>query len=476
MSVLFKKHLYIVPVLMFIFSILLTSCNNDSNTSLNIIDMPTQNQDLASGKCGDNAVWTFDNNGIFTVSGSGAMYSYDISNFNNNPPNVTPWQDILPKIKKIVIENGITSVGSASFYDCPILEEIVVAESVKTIESDAFSFCPSLKQLTLPDGVEIIGKSAFDYCENLTSINFPNSLKTIQSCAFRHCATLTEIHIPAGVTEIGGLAFGDNSNKSSLVEAFFYGDMPKITEDGTSGEIFPKSVTVYYQKGSSGWYGDEWYLSPNIKYRLMSFRDECPYISDAINYKKSVNYNYYYDDSYYPDHFIILPKINISSYSATAFNNKIYDRVSFYIDALKNNSEDSALYYIDYIAAEVNGYIGIRINYKIGWQMSEYLEFYSGYYYDINNDRELTYEEYLDALEVDFDKLTAELDKKIGYYDYENDTNLHLTSKKSDNMYIDCCLFSPKCTIYTFLQPNTMSGTSPYYGICNNLLDVVHIY
>lgn len=67
-------------------------------------------------------------------------------------------------IRKIVIEYGLTEIGSVAFSGCTNLTEVTIADSVKTIGEGAFYECSSLKGVTIPDNVTSIGKDAFEYC------------------------------------------------------------------------------------------------------------------------------------------------------------------------------------------------------------------------------------------------------------------------------------------------------------------------
>lgn len=78
--------------------------------------------------------------------------------------------------KKIVIPDGIVSVGSFAFRDCKQVSEIVFPESLKEIESNAFFGC-SLKNVTLPSELESIGYLAFPILYPKLKISFPASVK-----------------------------------------------------------------------------------------------------------------------------------------------------------------------------------------------------------------------------------------------------------------------------------------------------------
>ncbi len=123
-----------------------------------------------SGKCGDNATWSYDaSTCTLTVSGTGDMYEhsqmFDIPN----------WDDYMWYAKKIVIEEGITSVGSYDFEGFRVCESVSIPESVKSVGDFAFFYCKKLTSLTFPAGVESIGLGAFGSCDILSSITVMNS-------------------------------------------------------------------------------------------------------------------------------------------------------------------------------------------------------------------------------------------------------------------------------------------------------------
>ena len=152
-----------------------------------------------SGTCGENLTWTLDDEGTLTISGTGEMDDYKWD---------SPWSS-KNKIKKAVIENGVTSIGDFAFYGCNSLSSIDIPESVTSIGDYVFSFCFDLKSIDLPESVMTIGNIAFYYCTALTNIAIPDSVTSIGEGAFSDCSALTSINIPNGVTSIGEGAFGN---------------------------------------------------------------------------------------------------------------------------------------------------------------------------------------------------------------------------------------------------------------------------
>ena len=157
----------------------------------------------------DNLTWTLDADGTLNISGTGAMKDYD---YYDNPSPVYNNSNV----KKVVIEDGVTSIGNAAFRNCSSLTSITIPNSVTSIGNDAFYVCSGLTSITIPDSVTSIGNSAFYRCSNLTTITIPNSVTGIGNFAFYVCSGLTSITIPNSVTSIGNFAFYDCSSLTSI--------------------------------------------------------------------------------------------------------------------------------------------------------------------------------------------------------------------------------------------------------------------
>lgn len=75
------------------------------------------------------------------------------------------------------------------------IEKIVIPEGVQTIGCNAFSFCVSLHTVVLSDTVERIGSKAFFNCGNLKNIKIGNMLNVVEDRSFSGCRNLKNIHI-----------------------------------------------------------------------------------------------------------------------------------------------------------------------------------------------------------------------------------------------------------------------------------------
>jgi len=151
-----------------------------------------------SGSCGTNLSWTYANEGAFgtlTISGTGAM--------DKCVP--APWTAYLSRIRTVIVQPGVTSIGESAFEGCKNLSSVSIPKGVVTIDAYAFYKCESLERVVLPDGIKTLGKNAFALCSALESINIPAGVRSVGS--FMYCSSLERIEIPEGVTELDYYAF-----------------------------------------------------------------------------------------------------------------------------------------------------------------------------------------------------------------------------------------------------------------------------
>ncbi len=113
-----------------------------------------------SGTCEDNLSWNYAN-GILTVSGTGEMLCTGFW---------APWSAYREFIKSVVLEDGITTVGTSAFSNYPALISVDLPKSLTSIGQNAFYWCDKLTTVTIPAGVTELGKTAFNGCKGLKSI------------------------------------------------------------------------------------------------------------------------------------------------------------------------------------------------------------------------------------------------------------------------------------------------------------------
>lgn len=172
-----------------------------------------------SGYCGadnggENLKWTLDNNGVLTISGSGAMKDYTWDE------NVRlDWYVRKKDIRSVVLDNRITHIGNYAFDKCTNIESVrytdytgnagvALPKSVTTIGVHAFSDTGVTGTLKLPEHLTEIDSSAFYHCGKLNGeLKLPDTVKEIGGFAFHSCGFTGKLELPVSLENIGNDAF-----------------------------------------------------------------------------------------------------------------------------------------------------------------------------------------------------------------------------------------------------------------------------
>ncbi len=111
----------------------------------------------------------------------------------------------------IELPNGITSVGNAALSGTKLvnivfpstLETLGNIQNAYSLQSIIFedgagvgetmpnlSGCTALKSIVIPEGVKTVPQSGFSGCSSLETVTFPNTLETISKWSFKNCSNL----------------------------------------------------------------------------------------------------------------------------------------------------------------------------------------------------------------------------------------------------------------------------------------------
>ncbi len=177
-----------------------------------------------SGTCGENLTWTLTNEGVLTISGEGAMYNFTVIvdllplgvvPMNEETAVLAPWSDYTTLIAKVVVEDGVTSIGNNAFAACENLKEIEIPETVTAIGSHVFEGCEALEtvtytgseeqwdEITLGEGNETLEDAEIVIVDIvLGDINEDGSIDSVDLTMLYDCAmgwlTLTDQQIASG--------------------------------------------------------------------------------------------------------------------------------------------------------------------------------------------------------------------------------------------------------------------------------------
>lgn len=201
---------------------------NDKTVVKHYLDNPQWN----CGEQGDNVVAVLDlDTKTLTVSGIGRMCDY--SSWNK-----TPWDSLQDSIDKVVVTDGVTSVGAYAFSSLELtkvelagtieelgkyslsdnyLTEIRLPQALKTIRASALS-CNNFTSVIIPEGVTTLEEDNFESHCNLESVILPESLQYLGGYQFISCYKLKTITLPKGLETIEPSLLWD----SSITDVYVY--------------------------------------------------------------------------------------------------------------------------------------------------------------------------------------------------------------------------------------------------------------
>lgn len=260
-----------------------------------------------------SCTWTLTDDGTLTIEGNGpmALYYHAEGGPGATFKDTRPWRAYLSDIRKIVVCDGVTSVGADAFMFCNNTTSLTLPDSITSIGEDFLFGCTSLAELRMPktlsdplssfsfgynvgglsfgynkgdsaltelyipEGVENLRITFCCNSANIQTLHFPSTLKSISSYSIWDCGLKT-VKIPASVERIGSMGLRQ-SVKDPIEKVYFYGDAPKwgtlaICNIG-SGESAPASAqpTLYYIEGAAGFTSPTWTAPDGTVYQTATF-------------------------------------------------------------------------------------------------------------------------------------------------------------------------------------------------------------
>lgn len=227
--------------------------DGDSDADCNVCgDVRVPEVIVAKGSCGESVFWKVLDNGTLVIYGDGSMEDYLVSVTGQ------PFRSKLSMIKKIVVEEGVLSIGRAAFYGFTSVTEVVLPDSLIAIHEYAFFGCTNLTTMNIPKNVFYIDMYALRtkgrVFKNLTFANtegwtlggqpldVTDQTATIAALNINNEGTYKLLCqrndvVDTGVTVAGG-SFGNDKFRWTLSETGVLnitgsGDMPKFNVNTT---------------------------------------------------------------------------------------------------------------------------------------------------------------------------------------------------------------------------------------------------
>ena len=204
--------------------------------------MPTY---AAAAAQSDGITWSVDGTTLI-IGGSGAIPDYGNPSYNIEKKPLAPWYGM--DIERVIIQQGVTRIGSFAFKDMESIVSIEIPESVSSVGHYAFSWT-NITQMVFPSPVRP-GQSVFVSSE-LRSVVFRQPV-SIEAAAFDGNFDFQALHLPDQSGSIEYWAFLDSNLRAIWIPGgtevspgAFY-----VTADLIGGYPF-RMLTVYGESGSS---------------------------------------------------------------------------------------------------------------------------------------------------------------------------------------------------------------------------------
>ena len=221
-----------------------------------------------------------------SYSGSGSTEMEDYEDFSSGTKRrPAAWSNI----KTLIIEEGVTAIGSYAFDDCLDLVSVTIPASMKVMKTAAFQGCSGVQEVhaTTPNdwaGIEFQTRTATNgkvYCDShpfgvslssythsfffygqdteVIDLVFRPGITTIKSYAFKNANKIENVYLPNSVASIGDYAFDCKIKR-------LYVNNTSTPTTGTSSFTFVTESYLYLPAGanastSNGYKRKPWYDS-----------------------------------------------------------------------------------------------------------------------------------------------------------------------------------------------------------------------
>ncbi len=227
---------------------------------LTFISIDVSNKTIDYGDFGDNLRWRISKENILYITGNGTIPDY-------SSPTDVPWHNHMGWIERIIIEEGITAIGSNSFSDFTGKKHIIVLGDIVSVGKNAFAASEeltvcgygtnALQNFATSNGITYItmldcgfasptiqwiytednrllfvgngymqnwAKTQdtpwYSYKKNIVAVEIPEGIKNIGAWSLSGCSSLTSLVIPNSVEYICDYSLNGCSSLQELTLPF----------------------------------------------------------------------------------------------------------------------------------------------------------------------------------------------------------------------------------------------------------------
>nr|MCR5636196.1 InlB B-repeat-containing protein [Clostridiales bacterium] len=176
--------------------------------------------------------------GTLTISGTGPIKDYATV-------ASVPWYNYRSSVEKIVVQEGVTRIGTRSMCNLTYLKRVELSSTVKEAGQNAFAGNSNLKEFVGSEAIEKIETDAFKNCTSLTSLDL-SGVKTLENFSLRDSGFVS-LRFSSNLNSIGQQVFpncieniviNNDNNYYKAVDSIVY------TKDGKTLVFYPATKTA----------------------------------------------------------------------------------------------------------------------------------------------------------------------------------------------------------------------------------------
>jgi quinol monooxygenase YgiN len=217
-----------------------------------------------TGTFGENLTWTYHPpTATLTINGTGAMPDFASA-------AAVPWNDFRFKIERLVLNDGLTTVGNYAFSDCVSLKSVMIADGAGDLtfnnlaanSTGPFQGCP-VEKVYMGRNIVRSGGAWLLFGTGISDLTIGNSVTGVPLNAFVNCKDLSSVTIGNSVVNIGSLAF---MGCTGLTEVVNYATIPQVNIANIFTDVTLSAVSLYVPENSISDYekADVWKDFGNI--------------------------------------------------------------------------------------------------------------------------------------------------------------------------------------------------------------------
>lgn len=172
-----------------------------------------------------------------------SVYEYEYLELEKIVITAYSGEESLVIVPEKIEGKSVTAIGDKAFYENHSITKVLLPEGIESIGKAAFAKCAYVEYIFLPSTVREVGEGAFANMNNLKELRFPHGVELIASKVCKNCISLESIYLPKDVQiegdSLSGCAqlkliygYDEATRKYACEHDYTYVDLNRVEEEG----------------------------------------------------------------------------------------------------------------------------------------------------------------------------------------------------------------------------------------------------